>query len=177
MNSKDDTIPFDEMVAKLHKFDLFSDFNPENELDKVAFEKIIQMLTVKEFSKGDAIITEGDLGDSLYMLLAGSVRILRNTPSNEQFAVVNLSAEYNVFFGEIAIVDEDKRSATVMALTDCKTLTINRHDFHKLCQEEPAIGIRIALRISKRICASLRKANSDITTLYQALLEEVEGDY
>ena len=115
------------------------------------------------------------MGDSLFILTRGNVRILRATLTNDKFAVVNLSADMNIFFGEVALIDSDRRSATVLALTDCSSLELSRETYLKLCENHPYIGYKVTLRIAQRISASLRKVNNDVTTLYQALVEEVEG--
>lgn len=104
------------------------------------------------------------------------MQIKRNTPSEEQFAVVNLSAEQNVFFGEVALIDKDTRSASVYALTNCKTLYINGENFKELCNKNYELGYHVMYRISRRLAASLRRSNKDLMTLYEALLDEVHGE-
>ena len=128
--------------------------------------EICQILETKNFATGDIIIQEGDIGDVLYILYEGSVQVRRNTPSNEQFAVVNLNAAQNVFFGEVALIDKDKRSASVIAVENCKTL----------CDRIPLLGYRVIYKIAKRIALSLRKSNRDFMVLYEALLDEVHGE-
>lgn len=164
-----------ELLQRLSKLELFSDFDLSQEKDKLILEKICALLDKKDFKAGDLIIHEGDVGDMLYILYKGTVQVMRNTLSQDRFAVVNLASEQNVFFGEIALIDNDKRSASVAALTDCCTLTLKGKDFLALCEEEPVLGFRSLFRIAKRIAGSLRRANEDTITLYQALLDEVEG--
>lgn len=165
-----------EYIEKLCKLEIFSDFNASNTEHVELLKKVLQKLQIKNFKAGDLILKEGDLGDSLYILHEGTVQIKRNTPGNEQFAVVNLTSEQNVFFGEVALVDKDNRSASVYALTDCKTLYINGKDFQSLCEENYMLGYYVMYRISRRIASSLRRSNRDLLTLYVALLDEVTGD-
>ena len=96
-------------------------------------------------------------------------------PSNDEFAVVNLTKEQNVFFGEVALIDHDKRSASVVALTDCKTLTLTSDDFISVCETDPYFGYKVLLRIAKRLSGSLRRSTSDTLAIYQALIDEVEN--
>lgn len=79
------------------------------------------------------------------------------------------------FFGEIALIDNDKRSASVLALSDCRTLTLTGTDFLELCESDPILGYRVIFRIAKRLSASLRRSTMDILAIYQALLDEVEN--
>lgn len=166
----------DKIIEKLSKVELFSDFNINNPDDFEILSEICQILETKNFAAGDIIIQEGDIGDVLYILHEGSVQVRRNTPSNEQFAVVNLNASQNVFFGEVALIDRDSRSASVVALENCRTLCLDGNKFQLLCSEEVELGYKVMYKIARRIAASLRRSNKDLLTLYEALLDEVHGE-
>lgn len=165
-----------ELIEKLSKLEIFSDFDPADPKHAEILKQICEKLEIKTFSSGDIIIKEGDVGDSLHILYEGTVQVKRNTPNNDQFAIVNLSAEFNVFFGEVALIDSDTRSASIYAITDCKTLCIDEKNFKELCDKNHELGYHVMYRISKRLAASLRKSNKDLMTLYEALLDEVHGD-
>lgn len=157
------------IIDRIRRIPIFQDISD----DTVRLNKIADKLKVQKHKAGSAIITEGEEGDTLYILNSGSVRILRNTLSKEQFALVNLNADQNIFFGEIALIDDDKRSATVIALTDCETLTMTKKEFLDLCEEDTYIGFKITFQLALRLGASLRKSNRDLMTMYQALVEEI----
>lgn len=164
-----------DQIEKLAKIEIFSDLLPSSSEDKQILEDLAALLSEKKFKKGEMIIREGDMGDTLYILASGSVQVLRNTLGDEKYAVVNLKAEQNVFFGEVALIDSDRRSASVMALEDCKTWVLTGKDYEKICEQEPRFGYLVTFRIAKRIASTLRNTNNDIITLYEALLDEVEG--
>ena len=84
--------------------------------------------------------------------------------------------EQNVFFGEVALVDKDTRSASIYALTDCQTLKLEGNEFKQLCDAEPLLGYHVMYRISRRIAGALRRSNKDLMLLYEALIDEVHGD-
>ncbi len=165
----------EELLEKIARLEIFSDFDPADCTHREILKKVAAILEEQHFSTGDAIITEGEEGDSLYILYEGTVQVKRKTPRNEQFAVVNLSADQNVFFGEVALVDRDTRSASVIALSDGKVLHLDGKAFKTLCDAEPVLGYNVMYRIARRIAASLRHSNKDLMTLYTALLNEVEG--
>ncbi len=158
-----------DIRERLANISIFEDIAGSDE--RIA--KISRKLKRQSYKKGEPIISEGEEGDTLHILNHGSVRILRNTLDSESFALVNLDAGQNVFFGEIALIDSDRRSATVIALTDCETLTLSRQDYLSLCEEDPYIGYKITFRIAMRIAESLRKSSRDLMTLYQALVDEI----
>lgn len=143
--------PTDEIVERLSQLEIFSDFPATTAENRARLERICAALGQKSFDEGDIIIREGDEGDVLYILYEGTVQVRRKTPSEDEFAVVNLTKEQNVFFGEVALIDQDKRSASVMALTDCKTLTLTNEDFIKLCEEDSYFGYKVLFRIAKRL--------------------------
>ncbi len=165
-----------EVIEKLSKLEIFSDFNLENEEHVRLLKAVCEILEPVKFKAGEQIIREGDLGDTLYILYEGTVQVQRRTPNNDQFAVANLTTEQNVFFGEVALVDKDTRSASVYALTDCNTLKLDGAKFKELCDREKEIGYYVMYRISKRIAGALRRSNKDLMLLYEALIDEVHGD-
>ncbi len=166
----------DELIEKLVKLEIFSDLDPQKEEHKKLLEKVCQILEPVKFSAGQIIIQEGDEGNSLYILYGGTVQIKKMTPNDDQFAVANLASEQNVFFGEVALVDKDTRSASIYALTDCQTLKLEGDSFKALCDSEPLLGYHVMYRISKRIAGALRRSNKDMMLLYKALIDEVHGD-
>src|SRR6056297_1119670 len=156
---------------RLRKIKLFEDFAEDIE----ALERIFQIGALQNVKKGDRIIQEGDEGDTLFILLSGSVRIEKTTLQNKPYTVVLLREEHNVYFGELALIDNDRRSATVQAESDCLLFTIKRDTFLKFCEENPYMGFKITMQIARKISASLRKMNKDVITLFEALVSEVEG--
>jgi CRP/FNR family transcriptional regulator, cyclic AMP receptor protein len=160
-----------DILEKLKSIVLFSDFTN----DEKRLEKCQNIMKKEKFKTSDYIIKEGDFGDILYILYSGKVRILRNTLSNDEYTVVILDSKDHIFFGEVALIDSDRRSASVVAETDCEALSIDRKNFIKLCEDDPLMGYKIVLQIAKRISGSLRKMNKDVITLFEALVNEVEG--
>lgn len=162
----------DKLETRLPRIALFADFAG----DEQAIATISGLGSVKRFARGAHIIEEGDEGDYLYVLLEGSVRILKTTLQNEPYTVVVLQERENVYFGEVAMIDRDKRSATVVAETDCTLFSIFRDDFLAFCEENPYMGYKITMQIAGKLAAGLRKMNRDVVTLFEALVSEVEGE-
>ena len=165
-----------ELIEKLAKLEIFSDLNINDAEHVRLLKRVCEILLPTSFNAGDVIIKEGDIGNSLYILYEGTVQVRRMTPNNEQFAVANLTAEMNVFFGEVALVDKDTRSASVYAITKCNTLKLDGDKFKALCDEEPVLGYNVMYRISRRIASALRRSNKDLMVIYEALIDEVHGE-
>ena len=77
-----------------------------------------ERLTEHKIPAGENIITEGDMGSEMYILIEGTVDIIKTTLYGERFVVCALEASFHCVFGEMAMIDSDKRSGTVRAKTD-----------------------------------------------------------
>ncbi|HDQ15087.1 MAG TPA: cyclic nucleotide-binding domain-containing protein [Sediminispirochaeta sp.] len=156
---------------RLRSIKLFEDFSE----DRQALERISGIGEIIDVKKGQRIIEEGEEGDSLFVLLSGSVRVEKTTLQNQPYTVVILRDDENVYFGELALIDKDRRSATVVNERDCTLFQIKRESFLAFCEKDPYMGYKITMQIARKISASLRKMNSDVITLFEALVSEVEG--
>lgn len=165
-----------ELIEKLSKLEIFSDLDINSAEHVRLLKRVCEILLPTSFNAGDIIIKEGDIGNSLFILYEGTVQVRRMTPNNEQFAVANLTAAQNVFFGEVALVDKDTRSASVYAMTKCSALKLDGDKFKALCDEEPVLGYNVMYRISRRIASALRRSNKDLMVIYEALIDEVHGE-
>lgn len=166
-----------EIIKRLSKIEIFSDFAELSEANIRRLNAVCQCLDQKEFKKGDVIIREGDKGDELYILYDGAVQIKGKTPHDEEFAIIDLDHKQNVFLGELALIDQDRRSASVYAKTDCKTLSLSGTDFLNLCEQDSLLGYKVLFKIAKRLSGNLRRSTSETLAMYQALIDEVENRF
>ena len=74
------------------------------------------------------------------------------------------------------MIDRDRRSATVLATTDCRTAVLSSEDFRAFCEEHPQAGCRLLMVISANLCRNLRKENENLLKVYSALVDEIEND-
>jgi CRP-like cAMP-binding protein len=158
-----------EKTNKLRNVSLFKEIS----LDEDSLRRVAELLGTESHQKDHAVITEGEDGDSLFIIKSGTVEIIKSTMQKDPYVVARLSADINSFFGEMALIDPDKRSASVACSTDCEFYVIKRDNFLELSAHYPAIGFAIFRELSKILCNRLRKANGDIICLFGALVEEV----
>ncbi|MFW6138977.1 MAG: Crp/Fnr family transcriptional regulator [Spirochaetota bacterium] len=159
-------------ISILKNIVLFQDFKD----DPQVLQKIEGLFVEKEAKKDRVIIKEGREGDELYIIKSGSVRILKNTLQNEPYTVVILSADQHVFFGEIGLLLNDKRSATVVAEQDCRFLVTTRKKFLEFGSKEPYIALLITRQIAYILAERLYKTNQDVVTLFSALVSEIDSE-
>ena len=143
-------------------------------LDFKAIQGLSILCRVERVAKGRAIVEEGSLGESMFILMRGLVRVEKQTPADDRYTVTLLSHEKGDFFGELGLLDSDRRSATVTAESDCEVIVIERDRFLQFGDSNPAAGLSVTRRIASNLASRLRRANDDVITLFAALVHEVE---
>ena len=160
--------------ASWARAELFAGLSPE-ELAAVrpSFEEVA-------LPAGRDVIAEGAPGDDMFILVSGKVRVRKSmvlkgiaVPVLEAEAggktLCELSDAQSPFFGEMALLDRDIRSATVTCLTDCRFLRIDRDRFFAFLAERPDIGVKLVTALAKRLARVVRKNNNEIVKLTTAL--------
>lgn len=110
---------------------LFSEFSPED------LAAVIAGLSLQTFDAGDILITEGEPGDSLFVVTAGEVKaFVKQTTGKHRF--VRTMGEGS-FFGEISILTGKPRTATVTAKTPVEALILDRATLDSICQTRPGV--------------------------------------
>jgi CRP/FNR family transcriptional regulator, cyclic AMP receptor protein len=141
-----------------------------------ALDLLLAILKPRRFAAGSVIFEEGSHGNEMYVLHRGRVRIQKRTPQGQLYTVVLLDDGHDAFFGEAALMEPERRSATVVAEVDTECFTMTTEDFVRLGDEHSRIGLLVTREIANLLAARLRKANQDLVTLFTALVTEVEGD-
>jgi CRP/FNR family cyclic AMP-dependent transcriptional regulator len=147
------------------------------DLDEEELGQFLKIARRVRFPKGQAIITEGQTGETLYIMEEGMVEISKTlvmgkgqeNSRDRDKVLTKLSAEDHAIFGEVALFEQSKRTATVVALTDCLLLEISKPDFLRLAEENPRVGYKISRNIAQLLCSRLRKADEDTIKLTTAL--------
>ena len=170
MHSNDKVVKF--IISRIKKISIFDDIK-DNEEYIWAF---INICKIREFKKGKVVIKEGDIGSEMFIVIQGRVKINKKTRAGDDYTVAVLDAKDNIFFGEMAMIDDDKRSATVFASKDSEFLVINKNDFLKLGDKSPHIAMPIIRAIAKILAGRLRKTTFDMITLFDALVTEIGND-
>ncbi len=150
---------------------LFRDLQPDQ------IDRIMNLAREEKVPAGEIIIQEGEKGNALYILKEGTVDILKSIvlkvgegiTQNKVKRLARLRAEDGVFFGEMAFIGEEERSATVKAVTDCTLLAIERRDFEKVASQDCKLAYTIMVNIAKILSHRLKQANEDIAKLTTAL--------
>jgi ATP-binding cassette subfamily B protein len=130
-------------ASRLRRVPLFADLPPE------ALAAIASRLVLERFAPGDTIIRQGDLGDRLYLIDRGQVEVTaHNGPTGAQHLNTLHEGDY---FGEIALLLDIPRTASVNALGPVQLLSLSKADFRQLVERLPDIAQRLAPTVQGRL--------------------------
>lgn len=115
----------------------------------------------KEYGDQEIICRQGDTGNCMYVIQAGKAVVLREEAGRE---IVVGELQTSEIFGEMAIFDQQPRSATVRAKGNARVLTLDKRAFLRRVHEDPSLAFRILQRMSHRI----RSLNDELTRLKQS---------
>ncbi len=103
----------------------------------------------KLYSNGEVIARQGEIGDCMYVVQRGQVEIVLERPDGSETAVGVIEA--GDLFGEMAIIEKQRRSATARAMGETRVLTVDRRTFLRRVKEDPTLALNILRSLSHRI--------------------------
>ncbi len=130
--------------------------------DLVRFVNVADTISVK---RGEMIVREGERGDSFYVILSGEVEVSSG-------GVFITALKERGHFGEMALIDDNVRSATITASKPCELLVVKRKGFASLLNQEPKIASRVLLNISRTLSARLRETTKAFAAARKQVIEK-----
>ncbi len=138
-------------------------------------ETVSAVLVRRRVAGGETIFGEGERSSAMYVLTSGSVGtskrlgLAAGAPGQpeRQKVLVHLAAPQ--FFGEMGLLSELDRSATITTEGECELLELRREDFERLADQDPALGYRLVRNIAVVLAERLRRTDLDVLKLTTAL--------
>jgi CRP/FNR family cyclic AMP-dependent transcriptional regulator len=126
-------VPEDELaLASLRRCALFA------HVDDARLRTIARTMRHRRFRRNEVIFHQGDLGDSLQIVISGAIKIVLPSAAGEEAIIATLQP--GDFFGELALLDGAPRSATAAAVEPTETLALPRDAFLALLDEDPMLS-------------------------------------
>lgn len=123
-------------------------------LDEPGREELLQSGFVMRFDAGDVILREGDPGDTMYLLMDGTVRVETRGPSGTiQLAELGRGA----CVGEVSVLSGGPRTATVTAITPVTAVIFARHRIHRILDAHPKVRALLDTLVEARARATVDK--------------------
>ena len=129
-------------------------------MDDVTLAAVARLFRTRRFRRHEVIFHEGDPGDSLFVIAAGSVKIALGSEAGDEAIIATLGR--GDFFGELSVLDGEDRSATAAALEPTELGSLSRAPFLELVETQP--GLRSALLTG--LAAELRGLTRHVEELH-----------
>jgi CRP/FNR family transcriptional regulator/CRP/FNR family cyclic AMP-dependent transcriptional regulator len=133
----------EQAMSKLRAIPMFADLSAED-LDTFA-----DMVQFRTFPKGTFVVNQNEVGQSMYLLVSGRVKVSLASPDGKELALNYLEAPAH--FGEMALVDAEPRSADVIAVTDIELFSLDAKDLSTAIQLNPRLALSLIATLSRRL--------------------------
>jgi len=151
---EDNNTSKEELVIEIiENLDLFKG------ISRTVLVKLAKLFDEKIFSKDEFVFKEGSVGDSMMVVVSGEVRVSQTEETVEEALVVLKKGD---LFGEMAMLEELPRTATIISNTNVILLEIRRVDFLKFLSENSEAGVEILLKLARILSSRLREADSKL---------------
>jgi CRP/FNR family cyclic AMP-dependent transcriptional regulator len=151
-------------------------------LDEAHLNVLVPMIQRTRFGRNETIIGAGDPTDSLYIVISGRLKVLmRDAQGREVILAILGSGE---FFGEMGLLDDSPRSASVVTLEPCELLSISKVDFKRTLAENSDLSLTVMRGLVKRLREADQKIGSlalmdvygRVARLLLQMAEDVDGE-
>ncbi len=121
-------------------------------IDKSEMGRFADLTREKSYPKGSVIVFEDDPGDSLFVVREGRVRVVLVAEDGREVILGVLGIGEH--FGELSLIDDQPRSAHVIAMEDATLLVLRREDFRKRVEQSPSVAWALLIELSRRLRAA-----------------------
>jgi CRP/FNR family transcriptional regulator, cyclic AMP receptor protein len=164
--------PAEEIATLLARVPAFEQLGPQ-ELAAVAAVAI-----PRGFGAGESIFREGDASDTCYVVRGGRARAIREHSDGREITLATFGP--GDLFGELAMFDDELRSASVEATDRLDVLAILGHDMRRLMRKHPEIAVKLAVSLARRLRSanerlarqSFQTVQSRVATVLAQLVEQ-----
>ena len=131
---------------------MFSGFSPDQ------LRALVTLIMRRSASRGTAVLREGGPADCLYVVISGRLKVLMGEADGKETILSIIGP--GEFFGEMSLIDDNPRSATVIAIEACELLALTRRDFRKCLVENSNLAMAVMRVLVRRLREADRKIGS-----------------
>ena len=137
-------------------------------LDNSELGVVARHMNYFEIKKGETLFKEGDPGDSICFVIKGELHVYKQSSiPGDQMHIATITKHKSI--GEMAVIDEYTRSATVAARTATEIVSLTKRGFDAILKENPAVGAAILKKIAILVSMNLRRTSSRLADAMSAL--------
>jgi CRP/FNR family cyclic AMP-dependent transcriptional regulator len=158
--------PASGTVALLSHVPVFEELAPDD------LEQVAQVAVPRSFEPGQVVFREGDDSDTCYVVASGHARAIRTHSDGRTITLATFGP--NEVFGELAMFDDEKRSATVEAVDEVDVVAILGGDMRRLLRQHPEISAKLVTTLGRRLrAANERLARQSFQTVQSRVAQVV----
>ncbi|MCB4790508.1 MAG: cyclic nucleotide-binding domain-containing protein [Elusimicrobia bacterium] len=117
-------------------------------------KKMLELTFIKDYPTGTVLFNEGMIGDVMYLIINGIVQLSRRNENNEVIVLADLKD--GGFFGEMSLIENEKRTAAAKISVPTKMLVITRRSFQQMLETNPAVSSKLLMVFLKVMSHRLR---------------------
>lgn len=133
------------------------------DLNSVELNTLGDHVHVSRFEPGDIVFSEGDPGDEVCFVVDGILDVLKMHDGRQEKKIAIKAPGGSI--GEMAVIGDFSRTATVKACTSATLLTLSRRRFDQICDDHPAIGVKILRAIARILSRHLKDTSQELLEL------------
>jgi CRP/FNR family transcriptional regulator, cyclic AMP receptor protein len=130
-------------------------------LDGNELAVVARHMNYYEIPAGETLFKEGEPGDSVCFVIKGALEVFKQTSNAAKQVRIATVTKYRSI-GEMAVIDEYTRSATVTASQPTSIVSLTKQGFDALLQENPKVGAAILKKVATLVCMNLRRTSSQL---------------
>jgi CRP/FNR family transcriptional regulator len=166
----------EDTAALLGRVPVFEALRPED------LVRVADVAVPRSFAAGDVVFREGDDSDTCYIVRSGHARAVREHADGRQITLATFGP--GDFFGELAMFDDERRSATVEAIDALDVLGIPGVDMRALLARHPEIAVKLVISLGRRLRAanerlarqSFQTVQSRVAAVLGQLVEQAQAE-
>jgi CRP/FNR family transcriptional regulator len=166
----------EDTAGLLAKVPVFETLSPDD-LGRVA-----AVAVPRRYDAGQVVFHEGDSSDTCYVVRTGHARAIRQHADGRSITLANFGP--GEIFGELAMFDDEQRSATVEALDELETIGILGRDMRRILREHPDIAVKLVVSLGRRLREtneqlarrSFQTVQSRVASVLARLVEDAKGE-
>ncbi len=152
------------------------------ELGPVDLQRVAQVAVPRSFARGEVVFREGDDSDTCYVVRSGHARAIREHVDGRQLTLATFGP--GDIFGELAMFDDERRSATVEAVDALEAIAILGSDMRRLMREHSDIAVKLVIALGRRLRAanerlarqSFQTVQSRVAGVLTQLVEQAQAE-
>ncbi|MCL2656877.1 MAG: cyclic nucleotide-binding domain-containing protein [Betaproteobacteria bacterium] len=144
--------PHSVSITALRTFPIFQGLSEEKLMP------VARCAVMRRVPRGSTVVNAGDRTDYVYFVLTGSLKVLVSDEDGREVILTMMGQ--GELFGEMGVIDEEPRSATVVAVAPADLVTISKADFRRILQENFEVSLHLMRNLARRLRVADRKIES-----------------